>query len=288
LRARQAFPEASESGDNRFMHAAALVGILALACVDTAPGDCPPVADAARQQEGMRSFRAGEESLAAGKWEEAAERFTAAARLDPFLPLAAYGLGQAQMGAKRYAEAVQAFAACREAFRCLASVSASDRAAMEKRVDGELRELRDALRNLERERLLTSSIKFKEINDQSTGSLGEAALQAQKIEGALRERERWKRRLALADVPAEVLMALGNAYFQAGSLADAEREYRGALRTDPKLADVHNNLAVVYMLTGRLDEAEQALKRAEKAGVPVSPRLREEIRKRREGNLPPP
>jgi len=26
LRARQAFPEASESGDNRFMHAAALVG----------------------------------------------------------------------------------------------------------------------------------------------------------------------------------------------------------------------------------------------------------------------
>jgi len=53
-------------------------------------------------------------------------------------------------------------------------------------------------------------------------------------------------------------------------------------------SDVHNNLAVVYTLTGRLDEAEEALKRAERAGVPVSPRLREEIRKRREGNLPHP
>jgi len=266
----------------------ALVGVLALAYVDAAPGDCPPVADAARQQEALQSFRAGEESLADGKWDKAAGRFAAATRLDPFLPLAAYGLGQAQMGAKRYAEAAQAFAACREAFRCLASISAAERAAIVKRVDGEMRELRDTLRNLERERLLKGSIKWKEINDQSTGSLGEAALQAQKIEDALRERERWKRRLVLADVPAEVFMALGNAYFQSGSLADAEREFLKALQTDPKSGDVQNNLAVVYMLTGRLDEAEQALRRAEKAGVPVNPRLREEIRKRREGNLPHP
>ena len=262
--------------------------VVALACPDATGGDCPPVADAAHQQEGRQSFHAGEESLAAGKWDEAAERFAAAGRLDPLLPLAAYGLGQAHMGAKRYSDAVRAFAACREAFRCLASVSAAERAVIEKRLDGEMRELRDALRNLERERLLTGSIKWKEINDQSTGSVGEAALETQKIEDALRERERWKRRLALADVPAEVFMALGNAYFQSGSLADAEREYLRALRTDPKLADVQNNLAVVYMLTGRLDEAEQALKRAEKAGVPVSPRLREEIRKRREGNTPHP
>jgi hypothetical protein len=41
------------------------------------------------------------------------------------------------------------------------------------------------------------------------------------------------------------------------------------------------------MLTGRLPEAEQAVQRAEKAGVPINPRLREENRRRREGNLPP-
>lgn len=71
-------------------------------------------------------------------------------------------------------------------------------------------------------------------------------------------------------------------------MPDAEREFLEALHADPKSGDVRNNLAVVYMVTGRLDEAEQALKRAKKAGVPVSPRLREEIRKRREGNLAPP
>jgi len=86
------------------------------------------------------------------------------------------------------------------------------------------------------------------------------------------------------EVPAEVYLALGNAHFQSGSLPDAERELLTALRADPRSGDVRNNLAVVYMLTGRLDEAEQAMKRAEKAGVPVSPRLREEIRKRRQGN----
>ena len=260
-----------------------LVWLLAFAGVD-ATGGCASVADPARQQEALRSFRAGEESLAAGAWDEAAARFADAARLDPQLPLASYGLGQAHMGARRCAQAVQAFTECRDAFRCLASATAAERADTEKRVDGQIRELRDALRNLERERLVTGAMKWKEINDQATGSMGDAALSAQKIENALRDLERWKAGLARGEVPAEVYLALGNAYFQSGSLPDAERELLTALRVDPRSGDVQNNLAVVYMLTGRLDEAEQAMKRAEKAGVPVSPRLREEIRKRRQGN----
>jgi tetratricopeptide (TPR) repeat protein len=323
--ARSGLSRAVESGDNRFVHelsiavaladgsrildpalrriaASHLLGsvmatlgvrvglawVLALACADAGHGDCPPPTDAEHRQAGLEAFRAGEEALAGDKWDEAAERFAAAVHLDPLLPLALYGLGQAQMGAKRYADAVQAFAACREAFRCLASASARAHADAQKQVDGAIRELRDVLRNVEREEMVKSGIPRKEANGLPSTNLADAILQAQKIEDVLRELEGWKRQLALADVPAEVLMALGNAYFQSGSLADAEREYLGALRTNPKLADVQNNLAVVYMLTGRLDEAEQALKRAEKAGVPVSPRLRGEIRKRREGNLPHP
>jgi tetratricopeptide (TPR) repeat protein len=256
------------------------VWLVAVAGLDAAAG-CAPVADAARQEEALQSFRAGEESLAAGAWDEAAARFADAARLDALLPLARYGLGQAHMGAQRYAQAVQAFTDSREAFRCLASTTATERADARKRLDGGIRELHDVLHNLERDEMIRSSIPRKEVNGLPTGNLGEAMLQAQRVERVLRELEGWKRQIARGDVPAEVYLALGNAYFQSGSLPDAEREFLAALRADSRSGDVQNNLAVVYMLTGRLDEAEEAVKRAEKAGVPVNPRLREELQRRR-------
>jgi len=258
-----------------------LVWILAIASVCAASGDCPAPVDAEHRQTALEALRAGEELLAAQNWDGAAERFASAAGSDPLLPLAPYGLGQAHMGAQRYAGAVQAFAQSRDEFRCLASASAADRADAQKRLDGAIRELRDVLRNVVREEMLRSSIPRKEVNGLPTGNVGDAMLQAQKIEAALRELESGKAQLARGDVPAEVYMALGNAYFQSGSLPDAEREFLTALRANPKSGDVQNNLAVVYMLTGRLDDAEQAMKRAEKAGVPVNPRLREEIRRRR-------
>jgi Flp pilus assembly protein TadD len=83
-------------------------------------------------------------------------------------------------------------------------------------------------------------------------------------------------------VPVGVTLALGTAHFQAGSLADAEQEFRAALVADPRSGDAHNNLAVVCMLTSRLDEAEREVKLAEKAGVPVNPRLKDEIRRRKQ------
>jgi tetratricopeptide (TPR) repeat protein len=88
------------------------------------------------------------------------------------------------------------------------------------------------------------------------------------------------------DAPIGVTLALGTAHFHAGSLADAEREFRAVIAADPRSGDAHNNLAVVLMLTDRLEEAEREADLAEKAGVAVSPRLREEIRKRKEASAP--
>lgn len=64
-------------------------------------------------------------------------------------------------------------------------------------------------------------------------------------------------------------------------LAEAEREFRAALAADPGTGDAHHNLAVVCLVDGRLDEAERELRLAEKAGVPIHPRLKDELRKRR-------
>ena len=58
-------------------------------------------------------------------------------------------------------------------------------------------------------------------------------------------------------------------------------EFEAALALCPRWGDAHNNLALVLMLTGRLDAAEREAKLAEKDGVEVSPRLKDEIRKRR-------
>ena len=43
--------------------------------------------------------------------------------------------------------------------------------------------------------------------------------------------------------------------------------------------EAHNNLAVVLMLTGRLEEAEREMKTAEKAGFRVSPQFKEDLKK---------
>jgi len=73
------------------------------------------------------------------------------------------------------------------------------------------------------------------------------------------------------EVPGWISLALGSAYFRTDAMADAEREYRAASKVEPKLGEAHNNLAVVLVLTGRLDDAEREMKAAEKAGFRVSP-----------------
>src|SRR4029077_7100902 len=79
--------------------------------------------------------------------------------------------------------------------------------------------------------------------------------------------------------PAWISLALGSAYFRVDATADAEREYRAAIAVDPKLGEAHNNLAVVYMLTGRFPEAEAEIKAAEKAGFRVKQQLKEDLKK---------
>ena len=72
-------------------------------------------------------------------------------------------------------------------------------------------------------------------------------------------------------------MALGSAYFRLNKLEDAEREYKAAIEVSPSLGESHSNLAVVYLVTGRISEAEAAVKAAEKAGFKVNPRLKDDI-----------
>jgi tetratricopeptide (TPR) repeat protein len=95
------------------------------------------------------------------------------------------------------------------------------------------------------------------------------------------ERLRGRSREPVGGIPPFILTALGSAYFRSGAFADAEREWRRAVAVDPDIGEVHNNLAVVCMLTGRYAEAEQELGLAEKAGFKVNPQLKADLNKHR-------
>ncbi len=84
-------------------------------------------------------------------------------------------------------------------------------------------------------------------------------------------------------VPYFVPMALGAAYFRSGQFADAEREYKTAIDANPASGETHTNLAVLYMMTDRLDQAEREVILAEQTGFHVHPGLKDELMKKKIG-----
>jgi Tfp pilus assembly protein PilF len=80
-------------------------------------------------------------------------------------------------------------------------------------------------------------------------------------------------------VPAWISVALGSAYFRTDAMADAEREFGEALKVEPKLGEAHNNLALVFMVSGRYREADREVKAAESAGFKVNPQFKEDLKK---------
>src|SRR5207244_13215325 len=100
-----------------------------------------------------------------------------------------------------------------------------------------------------------------------------------RLEHRISDLERTKQRGKSAyDTPAEISLALGSAYFRAGDLPSAEREWKAAVNVNGRLGEAHNNLAALYAMTGRKQQAEESVKQAEKSGYQVNPRLKSDIR----------
>jgi tetratricopeptide (TPR) repeat protein len=234
-------------------------------------GALPPQASAIDQRdrtEALLRYRDGQQRMAAEDYPGAETAFRDAVRLDRQLAAAHYGLGQVLMATRRYAEAVRAYTACREAFREFDTFRMSDQAAAEQRLDEEIRSLQDTIRSLQTGRT-TSPVLGQTIG---------------KYEDQMRELQRRRGRLGDGrpqPTPPGVSLALGSAYFRTGDLAAAEREYRAALEVDPGVGEAWNNLAVVCLLGGRAGEAADAVKRAEKTGFKVPEALKRDIEARR-------
>jgi tetratricopeptide (TPR) repeat protein len=202
----------------------------------------------------MRHLRLGQENLRAEKWDLAEREFRAAVELEP----------QVYMATKRYPAAVQAYTGCRAAYL----------GNMARDIHNDLlaqRRLEDQIQALEDERIAITTGRV-------TPMLSSGVMELDRRIHDLRTQRFHDERTA-AGVPAWISLALGSAYFRAAAMADAEREYRATLAVDPKLGEAHNNLAVVYLLTGRLADAEQEIKAAERAGFRVNPQFKEDLKK---------
>ena len=79
-------------------------------------------------------------------------------------------------------------------------------------------------------------------------------------------------------VPYFVPMALGAAHFRSSHFAEAEREYKEAIASNPASGETHNNLAVLYLTIGRYEDAENEVKAAEKVGFKINENLKSDIR----------
>ena len=217
--------------------------------------------DSRSRLEALQFFRNGQEFMAGEQFDRAAEEFLKAIAKDPLMIVAHYQLGQAYMGLQRYASAQRAYKDCLQAARALYDLQGENRFAVEKERIDMIREMQDTVRRMK--------------------ANGEP-LKATQLEAQVDDLKRQETPIEAAyQPPAEALLALGSAFFRNGQRDEAELEWKAAIDANPKLGQAHNNLAVVYMQAGRLDEADQEIKLAEKNGFRVNPQFKEDLKKRK-------
>ena len=229
----------------------------------------PAVAGLLPPDEGRRRAvehsRMGEALLRSERYEEAAQEFRTAIELDPLLLVAHYNLGQSYMALRQYPEAVRAYRGCQEAVARLNTVGQREREQRDRATLDEINDLKNSLVQLR-----TGKIKYVSANNLIV-----------RIEDRIRvlETARFDGREVLR-VPAEVHLGLGSAYFRQNRLLEAEQAYTEAVRSDRRLGAARNNLAVIYMLTGRLADARAEMEAAEKVGFAVDARFKADLKER--------
>jgi len=239
---------------------AAVIALVSLCGVHTA---AQSVHDQNRDR-AMPQYKLGLEELRSERWDKAAELFHRAIDTDPTFEMAYYALGRALMPQKKYAEAVEALSKCRDLYREQAGKQFSSQQEAQQYRRQRLTEIDEVIRQYQ---------------------TGPQTVQTTEAIRQLTERRRQLQETLMRGtdvsfdtaVPSYVSLALGSAFFRAGRMTDAEREYKAAVAADPKVGEAHSNLAVLYLQTGRIEDAERSVKAAEKIGFKVNPMLKDDI-----------
>ncbi len=242
-------------------HAAAVLTLVAMtaAVVAQSPDD--------RRRARIQNQLAWEQ-MTAEKFEGAARSFQQAIDIDRNFEDAYYGLGRANMGLKKFVSAIDALSACRDIYLSRAGKQFANQQDAQRARNDRLTEIDEQIRQVQG---MPPSLQQQDLLRQLNN-------QRRDIQNAV---TRGSSLNIDATVPPWVSLSLGSAFFRSGRMADAEREYKATVATDPRAGEAHNNLAVVYLETNRIAEAEASLSAAKKAGFKVNPQLEQAIRERR-------
>lgn len=213
----------------------------------------------------MVQYKLGFEHMRAEAWTEAARSFQSAIEIDPAFDLAHYMLGRVRMEQREYANAVAAFTKARDLSLAAAGRQFSNAQDAQRYRRDQLTELDELLRQLR------SGLQDRRTQEQIRQLEDRRRLLQDSI-------ARGNNMTVEASIPPFVSLSLGSAYFRSGNLAEAEKYYKEATTNDPRSGEAHNNLAVVYLETGRPADAEREVSLAEKAGFKVHPQLKADIK----------
>jgi tetratricopeptide (TPR) repeat protein len=208
-------------------------------------------------------------------WAGAVKEFQQVIDIDPRFANAYYSLGRAEMGLRHFQKAIDAYTKCREVYLASGGETFSNQLNGTRRIEDRIFELTTA-----RAQAQTAGAKTNTQSQQ---------LYISELTNNIRELEQVRDRnqnvTIDTSVPFFVPLALGAAYFRSGKLEDAEREYKTAIEANSASGETHNNLAVLYMTTGRLEEATSEVKLAEKTGFRVNPQFKQDLEARRQGKF---
>jgi protein O-GlcNAc transferase len=206
-------------------------------------------------------------------FDAAARDFQAALQISPDYADALHGLGKARMGLQQYAAAARALERCRDSYARAGTEDAEHRLLANRAREEQLRALRRRVADLE-----------NGVTTQTGGGGGGPAGGTelldikQQIRDLQGDRDPGEITGKPMPVPPFISLALGSAYFRLDRLADAEVQFRAAIAVDPKFGEAHSNLALVCLLAGRAEEAQQHVRIAEESKFKVNPELKRQIR----------
>ncbi|MBP6703621.1 MAG: tetratricopeptide repeat protein [Vicinamibacteria bacterium] len=221
-----------------------------------------------RLQESEQHYRLGVEALQTERFDEAEQELRRAIKLDPNSYLAYFSLGKTYIALKQYDDSVRAYLACRQAWDRSVADSTERGLDREARREDQLRVLQDRIRELETaQRSARSDVERQRLQER-IGIIEVGMRSIERLRGSDH---------GVPDPPAEFALALGSAYLRAGSVDEAEKAYREALKLRPKYGEAHNNLAVICIKRGDYEDAYTHVKAAQKAGFKVHPQLVSDI-----------
>jgi len=225
----------------------------------------------------------GLSSLKKGNAAKAREDFERAIEKCPELPDAHAGFGHLAMRERRFEDALKEYRLAESGSERMAALRLEMESARYARSRDELQRLREIQMQLAQHSSRSQTQGAGNSAGGTGGGSSEGQIQRQMVEIESRIRALESMSPPVPDgaplSSAEVLFFQGNALFDLKRTDEAIVVWEAAAQRLQKFAPLHNNLAVAYWMTGRIDDAWAALKRAESLGFKVNPSFRSDLEK---------